>query len=117
MPDFTSIAKTILKKQEKYIDHVSIDKMVIELKKSLKGRKIQILILLDKQDRLTALEITNLTGIDQHNLSLYTLRMERNFLIEIYDGSKFMDPSKVNYRFRYHSNTDVGRELIADLGK
>lgn len=84
-----------------------------------KGRKVQILILLEHQTRMTSSELRDALGFpkESSNLTAYTKRLEENELIESYDESKFKDPSEANYKYKYHSITDAGRELIADLGK
>lgn len=88
-----------------------------ELEKCKKGRKVQVLILLDKNDKLTASEICELAGIDRTNLTTVTKRLHSNGLIDIYNESRFKDPSEANYKYKYHSLTEKGRELIADLGR
>lgn len=117
MPDLLPIARKILEKQGKEINNIALNDMIEELECCLKGRKVQILILLDNQDRLTSSEITELTKINGPNLALYTNRLKKNFLIEKYGEEKFKDPAKANYKYHYHSNTDIGKELIADLGE
>ena len=82
-----------------------------------KGRKVQILLLLEKTKRMTSKELTAAMGMVGSNLTLYTNRLKKNGLIDIYDGSKFQRPEDVNYKYHYHSITDAGLELISDLGK
>jgi len=80
------------------------------------GRKVQILILLEKTVRMTSTEILEAMNMEG-NLQNYTKRLKKNGLITIYDQSKFMKASEANYKYHYHSITDLGRELIADLGR
>jgi len=84
-----------------------------------KGRKVQILILLEKNERMTFGEIKEAIGYPEisTNLGFSTKRLEANGLIETYDESRFKDPAEVNLRFKYASITEAGRELIADLGR
>ena len=82
-----------------------------------KGRKVQILLLLEKTVRMTSTELYTTMGLLSPNLTIYTHRLRNNGLITIYDESKFKKASEANYKFHYHSITDLGRELIADLGR
>ncbi len=93
------------------------DEIKEELEKCKKGRKVQILILLEKITRLTSGELCELSKIRNSNLASYTRRLEKNGLIEIYDQSRFKDPAECNYKYLYHSITDAGKQLIADLDK
>jgi DNA-binding MarR family transcriptional regulator len=94
---------------------MTVQEQKLELDKCKKGRRVQILILLEKNDRLKSKEISEMTGINHTNLSSYTKRLEDNGLITIYDESKFKKPEEANYKFLYHSITDAGRLLIANL--
>jgi DNA-binding MarR family transcriptional regulator len=82
-----------------------------------KGRKVQILILLDRTDRMTWSELRDAMGLKKNdfNLVTYTNRLINNGLIEKYDGSRFLPAEEVNYKYTYFSILDAGRELIADL--
>ncbi len=80
------------------------------------GRKVQILLLLEKTVRMTSKEILDAMNMDG-NLQNYTKRLKKNGLIKIYDESKFKPLKEVNLKFHYHSITDAGRELISDLGR
>ena len=91
--------------------------MKVELGSCLVGRKIQCLIILEHNDRVTSTELKDLMGIMNPNLSVYTKRLERDKLIEIYDETWFKKPEEANFKPRYHSLTDLGRALIADLGR
>lgn len=117
MADFVSMARGILHRQKKEINAASLEAMVEELEKCRHGRKLQVLLILEKNARLTSGDLMEKMNIVSPNLGDYTKRLEKNLLIEIYDGTRFMDPALVNYKYRYHSITDIGRELIADLGK
>ncbi len=117
MTDLIEMAKVVLRKQKAVINADSIDKMVIELESCQRGRKVQALIILEHNDRVTSNELKNLMGILNPNLSVYTKRLERNCLIEIYDETRFKKPEEANFKPRYHSILPLGRELIADLGK
>lgn len=82
-----------------------------------KGRKAGILIDLEHEVRLTSAQLAEKTCISNQNLTKYTKRLRDNGLITIYDESKFKRKEERNYKFHYHSITDLGRELIADLGR
>lgn len=88
-----------------------------ELERCKKGRKVQVLLLLEKNVRLTSSELYQLMNMKSPNLTQYTYRLEKAGLIEIYDGSKFKDPAEVNYKYKYHSLTEAGRNLLDGLGK
>jgi hypothetical protein len=117
MADLIGIAKEILRKQKKEINTASIENMKVELESCRTGRKVQALIILEHNDRVTSNGLKDLMGIMNPNLSVYTKRLERNFLIEIYDETRFKKPAEANFKPRYHSILPLGRELIADLGK
>lgn len=117
MADLIKLAREILRKQKMEINTASIDKMTVELESCQTGRKVQALIILEHNDRVTSNELKDLMGIVNPNLSVYTKRLERNFLIEIYDETRFKKPEEANYKPRYHSILPIGQELIADLGK
>ncbi len=117
MADLIVMAKEVLRKQKKEINAASIEKMKVELESCQTGRKVQALIILENNHRVTSKELKELMGILNPNLSVYTKRLERNFLIEIYDETRFKDPAEANFKPRYHSILPLGRELIADLGK
>ena len=89
----------------------------LEMKKCKKGRKVQILILLEKNTRLTSGELCDQSKIRSSNLASYTRRLEENGLIRIFDESDFKDPKESNYKYKYHAITEEGRILIADLHK
>jgi len=76
----------------------------------------QILILLEHNDRMTSKEILDNMNMNG-NLQNYTRRLKKNGLITIYDQSKFKPINEANLKFHYHSITDLGRELISDLGR
>jgi len=82
-----------------------------------KGRKAQILIALEHEVRLKSGQLSEVACVSNQNLTKYTHRLRDNGLITIYDESKFKRKEEVNYKFHYHSITDLGRELIADLGR
>ncbi len=119
MADLVSMAREVLRRQKKDTTAENIEAMREELEKCQGGRKVQVLVLLEKNHRMTSNELKEAMGLSiiGSNLTSYTKRLRDNFLIEIYNGSKFQRPEDVNYKFRYHSLTDFGLELIRDLGK
>jgi len=118
MADVKSIALVILRKRRMDVNTDTIDEMITELESCMKGRKVQILLILEKEIRLTAQELANAMKILDTNLAVLTNRLKRNLLIDKYDESDFKsgdDP--INLKPIYHSITDLGRQLITDLGK
>ena len=94
-----------------------MEKMTPEERESCrKGRKVQILLLLEHTVRMTSKELIEAMSMGG-NLQGYTKRLKKNGLITIYDESKFKRKEERNYKYHYHSITDLGRELIADLGR
>ena len=117
MIDLTPIATAILKKQKRKVNRVTLEEMKVELESCMKGRKVQILILLENEIRMKSYELFAAMHLKSPNLASYTGRLKGNFLIEIYDETKFKRPEEINYKFHYHSITDLGRALIKNLGK
>ena len=89
----------------------------LERESCRKGRKVQILLLLEKTVRMTSTQLYDAMHLASANLTKYTHRLRDNGLITIYDESKFKRVEDRNYRFHYHSITDAGRELISNLGR
>ncbi len=116
MTDLNPMATVILKKNKENVNRHNLENMKEELECCQKGRKVQILILLEKEIRLKSGELYNLMNLKSPNLAIYTKRLEKNHLIEIYDESKFKRLEEVNFKFHYHSITDLGRKLISELG-
>jgi len=117
MADLIKMAREILKKQKAEITPDSIERMKIELESCRKGRKAQCLIILEHNDRVTSNELKDLMGIENPNLCVYTNRLIKSFLIERYDETRFKKPEEANFKPRYHSITELGRELVADLNR
>ena len=99
------------------IESEDVEIMIEELRRCKTGRKVQVLLLLENNERMTTTEISEATNLFHNNISPVTKRLKKNELIEVYDGSRFMKPEEVNFTFKYHSLTDFGRELIGDLGQ
>ena len=117
MADLIKMARLVLTLQNKEVTASSISVMEEELKRCKAGRKVQILIALEKTVRMTSSELQECMGLHGTNLTLYTKRLKKNGLIRIYDESDFKPVEEANFKFHYHSLTDLGRELISDLGK
>ena len=117
MADLIKMSRQILKRQKVEITPASIEKMKMELESCQRGRKAQCLIILEHNDRVTSTELNDLMGIANPNLCVYTNRLERIFLSEKYDESRFKKPEEANFKPRYHSITELGRELIRDLNR
>ncbi len=117
MADLIKMAREILKKKMVEINTASIEKMKMELESCRTGRKAQCLIILEHNDRVTSSELREMMNIQNPNLCVYTNRLIKAFLIEKYDETRFKKPEEANFKPRYHSITQLGRELIADLGR
>lgn len=117
MADLIKMSREILKRQKVEITPASTEKMKVELESCKKGRKAQCLIILEHNDRVTSNELNELMGIANPNLCVYTNRLEKVFMIERYDETRFKKPEEANFKPRYHSITELGRELIRDLNR
>ena len=117
MADLIKLSREILRKQKVEITPENMEKMQIELESCRSGRKAQCLIILEHNDRVTSNELKDLMNIQNPNLCVYTNRLIKAFLIEKYDETRFKKPEEANFKPRYHSITQLGRELIADLGR
>ena len=117
MPDLKKLAYSILKDKKTEATHDAIENLIIELEKSLTGRKVQILVFLEKVQRMNSFELSSAMGLkSSSNLSVHANRLRDNLLIRKYDGSEFMSGETLDMRVHYHSITAYGSELIADLG-
>ena len=116
MADLVRMARQVLTLQKKEVGSDSIVAMVGELERCKAGRKLQILLALEKNIRMTSNELREAMGI-AGNLPQYTTSLKNNGLIRKYDESDFKPVEEANFKCHYHSITDLGRELIKDLGK
>ncbi len=117
MADLIKLSREILRLQKVENTPDNMEKMKMELEACRTGRKAQCLIILEHNDRVTSSELRELMNIQNPNLCVYTNRLIRAFLIEKYDETRFKKPEEANFKPRYHSITQLGRELIADLGR